>query len=51
MIGFKTTMEFKEFLQKMARKENRTLSNFIVNALLTYIKDHRGVDWTSEKKA
>ena len=52
MVGFKTTREFKEFLKKMAKKENRTLSNFIVNALLLHIKDHHGVEWQepSEEK-
>ena len=50
MIGFKATKEFKEFLQKMAKQENRTLSNFIVNALLTYIKEHRGTDWEEPEK-
>ena len=48
MIGFKATRELKEFLQKMAKEENRTLSNFIVNALLAYIKEHRGVEWKGE---
>lgn len=45
MIGFKATKEFKEFLQTMAKEENRTLSNFIINALLTYIKEHKGIEW------
>lgn len=45
MIGFKATKEFKTFLQEMAQKENRTLSNFIINALLTYIKEHRGIEF------
>jgi uncharacterized protein (DUF1778 family) len=45
MIGFKASREFKEFLQGMAKSENRTLSNFIVNALLTYIREHKGVEY------
>lgn len=45
MIGFKATKEFKSFLQKMAKQENRTLSNFIINALLTYSKEHRGIEY------
>ena len=49
MIGFKATKEFKAFLQKMAKKENRTLSNFIINALLTYIKEHRGIEYEEEQ--
>ena len=50
MIGFKATREFKDFLKKMAKQENRTLSNFIFNALLVYTKEHRGVDWNEEIK-
>lgn len=45
MIGFRATKKFKKFLEKMAKEENRTLSNFIVNAILTYIKEHKGIEW------
>ena len=48
MIGFKATKEFKEFLKKIAAQENRTLSNFIMNALLTYLKEHKGINWQKE---
>ena len=48
MIGIRATKEFKNFLKKMADQENRTLSNFITNALLTYIKEHQGIDWKKE---
>jgi len=51
MVGFKVTPEFKAFLQKMARKENRSLSNFIINALLNYIKEHHGINWLEEKSS
>ena len=51
MVGFKVTAEFKAFLQKMAKKENRSLSNFVINALLTYIKEHHGIDWNKEKSS
>ena len=50
MIGIRATKEFKEFLKKMADQENRTLSNFITNALFTYIKEHHGIDWKNEKE-
>ena len=45
MIGFKATKKFREFLQEMAKKENRTLSNFITNALLIYISEHLSVKY------
>ena len=50
MIGFRASKEFKEFLQKSANEENRTLSNFIVNALITYIKEHHGINWREDNK-
>lgn len=50
MIGFKASKEFKDFLQGIAKAENRTLSNFIVNALLVYIKEHRGIVWNDPEK-
>ncbi|GKT10021.1 hypothetical protein [Desulforhabdus sp. TSK] len=51
MIGFKASKEFKEFLQGMAKSENRTLSNFIVNALLTYIREHKGVEYRPDDES
>lgn len=50
MIGFKAEQEFKGFLQKLAEKENRSLSGFIINALITYVKDHHKIDWQKAKK-
>jgi predicted transcriptional regulator len=50
MIGLRVTKEFKAFLQKLADEENRTLSNFIENAVLAYIKERKGVDWKKAKK-
>lgn len=50
MIGFRVTKEFKEFLQEQADEENRTLSSFLINAVLTYIKEHKGVIWKQPKK-
>jgi uncharacterized protein (DUF1778 family) len=45
MIGFKADKEFKEILQKAAQDERRTLSNFIKNALLEYLKDKHQVEY------
>jgi hypothetical protein len=50
MIGFKATEKFKDFLKSLAKKENRTLSNFIFNALQTYVKEHHGVEWDEDKQ-
>lgn len=45
MLGIRIDPDLKKTLQKLADEENRTLSNFVINAVLTYIKDHKGVDW------
>jgi hypothetical protein len=50
MIGFRVTKEFKKFLQKLADEENRSLSSFLNNAVITYIKEHKGIDWKKPKK-
>jgi hypothetical protein len=50
MIGLRVTEDFKSSLQKFADEENRTLSNFIENALLAYIRDHKGVDLKKRSK-
>ena len=50
MIGFRVTKEFKKFLQKLADEENRSLSSFLVNAVLTYIKEHKGLTWKKPEK-
>lgn len=48
MIGFRVTKELKKFLQRFADEENRTLSSFLNNAALTYIKEHHKIDWRKE---
>ncbi len=51
MIGFRVTLEFKKFLEDLADDENRNLSNFMENAILTYIKDHKGIDYKKQVKS
>jgi predicted transcriptional regulator len=51
MIGLRVSPEFKALLQKLADEENRTVSNFVENAILTYIKEHKGIDPKKAKKA
>jgi predicted transcriptional regulator len=50
MIGIRIEPDLKEKLEKLADDENRSLSNFIVNATLTYIKEHKNVDLKKSKK-
>lgn len=46
MIGFKVSQELKEILQQAAKAERRSLSNFIINALLEYLRDKHGIEHT-----
>ena len=48
MIGIKVSQKFKEILQEAAKDENRNLSNFIKHALITYLKEKKGVDHKEE---
>jgi len=50
MIGFRVPREFKKFLQELADSENRTLSSFLMNAVLYYIRKERGIDWKTYNK-
>jgi uncharacterized protein (DUF1778 family) len=45
MMGIRIDPELKAFFQKYADAENRNLSNFILNAVITYIKEHKGIDY------
>ena len=49
MIGFRVEQKLRDFFESLAEKENRTLSNFIINAVLTYIKQHHKIDWHKVK--
>jgi uncharacterized protein (DUF1778 family) len=44
LIGLRVSPELKKLLQEAAKDENRSLSNFIKHALLTYLKEKKGVD-------
>ena len=50
MIGFRVTPEFKKILEEQAYKENRTLSGFLYNAVLYYLKKEKDIDWQKEEK-
>lgn len=46
LVGVRVEPELKELLKKLADEENRNLSNFIVNAIIAYLKDYKGIeDW------
>jgi len=50
MMGIRIDPDLKKFFQEVADEENRNLSNFIINAVLTYIKKHKGLTWKKPKK-
>ena len=39
MIGLRVSEKFKNLLEEQAKSENRTLSNFIKNALVHYMEE------------
>ena len=50
MIGFRVTPKEKKFLLKMASKERRNLSNFLLNAIHTYIEEKHGIEWQEDQE-
>ena len=48
MIGIRLEPELKDLLQRVAKEERRSLSNFMVHAALTYLKEHKSIDWRPE---
>ena len=48
MIGFRVTEKLKLVLQKLADEENRTLSSFLLNAVLYYIRKEKDINLTRE---
>lgn len=37
MVGFRITKDFKSLLEKHAKRENKTLSSFLIDAILFYL--------------
>jgi len=40
MIGIKVSEKFKALLEEQAKTENRSLSNFVKNALVQYLEEN-----------
>jgi len=45
MVGFRASKEFKDLLEKLAKEDNRSLSSFIFNALVVYLRIDKSIDW------
>ena len=50
VIGFRVGDKLKKVILKEALKENRSISNFIKTAVLTYLKEHKDIDILKDKK-
>lgn len=50
LVNIRIDKEIKRFIEEYASKERRSISNFITNAILTYVKDHHGADPPELKK-
>ena len=48
-LSFKVDPRLKDALQELADKENRSLSNYVVTALMRHLEEHN-VDWRKESK-
>jgi predicted transcriptional regulator len=44
MIGVRLPKEIKNVIEELAEKENRSISNYVYTALLTFLRDHADVD-------
>lgn len=51
LVNIRLEKEIKSFIEEFATKERRSISNFITNGILTYIKDHHGADAPEPKKS
>jgi len=49
LTGIRIDPKLKEFLQKMAERDQRSLSSFLINAGIVYSKEKLGFDWHKEK--
>ncbi len=47
VISFKVNEKIREALRRLAEKENRSLSNYILTILLKNLQEH-GIDWREE---
>lgn len=48
ILSFKIYPRLKKAIQLLADKENRSLSNYIVTALMQLL-ENQGIDWRKEK--
>jgi len=47
VLSFKVDPRIKKALLKLAEKENRSLSNYVITLLLRHLEE-KGIDWRKE---
>jgi len=50
LVNIRLDKEIKKFIEEYAAIERRSISNFITNGILSYIKEHHGADIPPPKK-
>jgi len=48
-LSFKVDNRIKEAILKLAQKENRSLSNYVVTLLIKHLEKH-GIDWSKQNQ-
>jgi hypothetical protein len=43
--------DLREIMENVAKAEHRSLSNFIVHAILTYLEDKHGIKYSAKRKS
>lgn len=49
-LSFKVDPRIKKSLEKLAEKENRSLSNYVITLLMKHLEEN-GIDWRKEKES
>jgi len=48
-LSFKVNPGLKKALESLARKENRSLSNYVITLLMKHLEE-KGIDWEKSEK-
>ena len=50
MVNIRIDEKLKEFFQKMADRDSRSLTSFLTHSAIVYAKEKLGFDWHEVKK-
>jgi hypothetical protein len=48
-LSFKVDSRIKKAIESLGRKENRSLSNYVITLLMKHLEE-QGIDWEKPKK-